>query len=111
MKVEGRPMFTILSDDECFSILNNNFKELKVNDVIDLVYEGKRSAAIVVDIEQRRRQFTALPLTEENVEKVMSAVQSIGTSPWYSYHSSLITVVLPDTADKQRPMWNKIPRS
>jgi hypothetical protein len=98
-------MIKILSREESFALLNKKFKELQVNDVIDLTHDGLRYPAIVFNVYQRIRAFDVLPLTAENTDKLMRG----NADGWLL--GSIRVILLPDSADKVHPMWNVIPRS
>ena len=93
-------MFKVLTDEEAFLLMNESFKKLSRSDVIDLYYKNKHLAAIVTHVDQANKFFFAIPLTRDNVNRIILGIEAKTKS---------ITVQLPTRPQDQRPCWNVLP--
>ena len=92
-------MMRVLTDDEAFLLMNENFKKLSRSDVLDLYYKNKHFAAIVTHVDKANKFFFAIPLTRDNIGRIIRGKET----------TELITVQLPARPQDQRPCWNVLP--
>ena len=92
-------MMRVLTDEEAFLLMNESFAKLSRSDVLDLYYKNKHFAAIVTHVDQANKFFFVIPLTRENVGKIIRGKETTGS----------ITVQLPTRPQDQRPCWNVLP--
>lgn len=99
-------MLRVLTNKQSFDHMSAEFDKLRTNMVIDLANKNERFAAIVLNIYRDLRAFDVLPLTPENVERLMRLDCN---GMWLMEH--IVPVILPDSPDEIHPMWSRIPRS
>lgn len=89
----------ILTSEESFDMMQAKFNQLNVNDLIDLCYDNRRYAALVISINKDQRYFRAYRVDAEAIRRIASG------SPLPD-SCDIVTVFLPPSPCNIHPQWN-----